>query len=58
MKILDGNTRALSGVTVTLLEHLGLLKNQELEKLSIFKNKIIKNHNGFDVGRIEVVIEG
>ena len=58
LKILDGNTRALSGVTVTLLEHLGLLKNQELEKLSIFKNKIIKNHNGFDVGRIEVVIEG
>ena len=58
LKILDGNTRALSGVTVTLLEHLGLLRNQELEKLSIFKNKIIKNHNGFDVGRIEVVIEG
>ena len=58
LKILDGNTRALSGVTVTLLEHLGLLKGQELEKLSIFKNKIIKNHNGFDVGRIEVVIEG
>ena len=26
LKILDGNTRALSGVTVTLLEHLGLLK--------------------------------
>ena len=45
-------------MTVTLLEHLGLLKDQELEKLSIFKNKIIKNHNGFDVGRIEVVIEG
>ena len=31
LKILDGNTRALSGVTVKLLDHLGLLKNQELE---------------------------
>ena len=31
LKILDGNTRALSGVTVTLLEHLGLLKDQELK---------------------------
>ena len=57
IKILDGNTRALSGATVTLLEYLGLLSDQELNKLSIFKNEIIKNHNGFDVGRIEVVIE-
>ena len=34
------------------------IKHGLINYCQICKSKRIKNHNGFDVGRIEVVIEG
>ena len=35
------------------LEHLQLLTDQEREKLSQYRTKILKNHNNIEIGRIE-----
>ncbi|MFL2997673.1 MAG: asparaginase [Candidatus Neomarinimicrobiota bacterium] len=57
IKILDGNTRAMPAATINLLKHLNLLKSSELTKLDQFKFKTLKNHNGYNVGKIETIIE-
>ncbi len=57
IKILDGNSRALPLATIKLLNHLNLLKDLELKNLNNFSSKILKNHNGIEVGKIEVIIE-
>ena len=57
IKILDGNTRALPLVTIKLLNHLNLLDDLELKNLNCFGSKILKNYNGIEVGKIEVIIE-
>ena len=57
LKILDGNFRALPLATMKLLEHLELLTDAELQKLYKFRTKILKNHNQFEIGWIEAVVE-
>ena len=57
LKILDGNNRALPLATISLLKYLKLLDKLELKKLDKFETKILKNHNGFKTGKIEVIIE-
>jgi len=57
IKVLDGNFRALPIATMKLLEHMEFLNNQELNKLDKFRNKILTNHNGIEIGRIEAYID-
>ena len=57
IKVLDGNFRALPIATMKLLEHLELLMEGELRKLDKFRVRILRNHNQFEIGRIEAIIE-
>tara|TARA_B100000073_G_scaffold262778_1_gene222535 strand:+ start:959 stop:1939 length:981 start_codon:yes stop_codon:yes gene_type:complete len=57
IKILDGNFRALQVATMKLLEHLNLLKEDELKELNQYKLEKLKNHNGLETGRIEAYID-
>ena len=57
IKVLDGNFRALQVVTMKLLEHLSLLKENELKELNRFRLQKLKNHNGLETGRIEAYID-
>lgn len=57
IKVLDGNFRALPIATMKFLEHLELLTDQEREKLSQYRTKILKNHNNIEIGRIEAYID-
>ena len=42
---------------LTLLEKLELLSKDELNSLSKFRTKIMKNHQGIHIGEIKVIIE-
>ena len=57
IKILDGNFRALPIATMTLLEHLELLDENQMNNLKHFKQIKIKNHNDLETGRIEAYME-
>ena len=57
IKVLDGNFRALPIATMKLLENLELLMDGELRKLDKFRVRILRNHNQFEIGRIEAIIE-
>ena len=57
IKVLDGNFRALPIATMKLLECLELLMDGELRKLDKFRVRILRNHNQFEIGRIEAIIE-
>ena len=56
IKILDGNQRSLSLVTMTILSELNLLSAGELKKLEKYNQSVIKNHRSLNVGSIEVDI--
>ena len=57
IKVLDGNFRALPIVTMKLLDHLEILEEKEHKQLRHYTTKILKNHNNFDVGKIEAYID-
>ncbi|MFL2983241.1 MAG: asparaginase [Candidatus Neomarinimicrobiota bacterium] len=57
MKILDGSFRAMPIAVMKLMEHLELLSDNELNLLNKFRTKIIKNHNGIQIGKIEVYVD-
>ncbi len=57
IKILDGNLRAMPIAVMTLVEHLELLRQDELKRLNKYRTKILTNHNGIEVGRIEAYVD-
>ncbi|MBT6472213.1 MAG: hypothetical protein HOK52_13275 [Candidatus Marinimicrobia bacterium] len=57
LKVLDGNARVMPIAVLTLLEKLELLSKDELNSLSKFRTKIMKNHQGIHIGEIKVIIE-
>ena len=57
IKILDGSFRAMPLVAMKLLEHLGLLSEDEKNKLHKFRTKKLTNHNGIQIGHIEAHVD-
>ncbi len=55
IKIADGSTRALDCILVNALDTLGLLKDEELQKLEDFLHYSITNSQNKKVGHLEVV---
>jgi L-asparaginase II len=55
LRIADGNPRALAVATVAALEQLGLLADAARSPLARYKQPVIRNHRGLEVGRVEPV---
>jgi L-asparaginase II len=55
LRIADGNPRALAVATVAALEQLGLLADATRSPLARYKQPVIRNHRGLEVGRVEPV---
>lgn len=55
VKIADGNFRALYPVVTSLLKTLGVLNEQQLEKLSYYVQTPLKNHRKKEIGYIRGV---
>jgi len=53
VKVADGNTRALGAITLEALRQLGVLKDEEVEKLAAHFRPVIKNHKKEIVGEIK-----
>jgi L-asparaginase II len=58
LKIDDGQGRGLHLVVLALLEQLGLVDARELERLAAWRETVIRNHAGLEVGRVEPVLHG
>ncbi|MCL4707689.1 asparaginase [bacterium] len=56
IKIADGNSRALAAIVVALLEKLQVLTDDELNRLSHFRQEVLQNHRGHVCGMIEAAI--
>ena len=57
LKCEDGQARGLAPATLALLECLGELKREELERLSASRRPVITNHTGLEVGSLEAVVK-
>jgi L-asparaginase II len=57
VKVLDGNMRALGSSSLSFLDKLELLTDQELNELKQYREPIIKNHRGIPVGKISTDID-
>ena len=55
-KIMDGNQRANETAIMTILNHIGLLKNEEKNQLIDYEKKKIFNHKNIHIGLIEGVL--
>ena len=56
IKIDDGGLRGLHALVLALLERLGLASGDELATLERWRDPVLKNHAGHEVGRIEAVL--
>jgi L-asparaginase II len=56
LKCLDGSSRALAPATIGLLAHLGELSEAERERLAESQHRVLRNHAGREVGRLEAVV--
>ena len=57
LKATDGAARAVGPAAVALLDRLGLLGDDECERLQSAREPIFQNHAGRDVGRLTAVVE-
>jgi L-asparaginase II len=57
LKCEDGQARSIAPATLALLEQLGELKDDELERLATSRHPVITNHAGLEVGRLEAVVK-
>tara|TARA_B100000378_G_scaffold90079_1_gene71210 strand:+ start:799 stop:1779 length:981 start_codon:yes stop_codon:yes gene_type:complete len=57
VKVLDGNMRALGSSSLSFLDKLELLTNQERNELKQYREPILKNHRGISVGKISTDID-
>jgi L-asparaginase II len=56
VKIADGNFRALYPVVTSLLRTLGVLNEQQLQKLAYYVQTPLKNHRKKEIGFIRSVL--
>ena len=56
LKIEDGNERALASVVLSVLEQLGLLTEEEKEKMASYKKQKLANKRGEIIGEIRAVV--
>ncbi|MDD2432453.1 MAG: asparaginase [Clostridia bacterium] len=56
LKIEDGNERALAPVVLSVLEQLGLLTEEEKEKMASYKKQKLANKRGEIIGEIRAVV--
>ena len=54
LKVLDGNQRCSPIAIMAVLEEMGLLTDDELEKLRPYKKIVLKNHRTIETGSITV----
>ena len=54
LKVLDGNQRCSPIAVLAVLEEMGLLTDDELEKLRPYKKIVLKNHRTIETGSIKV----
>ncbi|HYM80931.1 MAG TPA: asparaginase [Candidatus Limnocylindria bacterium] len=57
VKCEDGQARGLSAATVALLEHLGELSPEELDRLSASRRPVLHNDAGTEVGALEASVQ-
>ncbi|NUO79330.1 asparaginase [candidate division KSB1 bacterium] len=57
VKIVDGSARAVPAIVIAVLEKLELLSPSEIEQLSSYRNVVLRNHRGLEVGKIQTAIE-
>jgi L-asparaginase II len=56
LKIDDGKERGMHRVLLGLLERLGMLESRELEELEPWRDPVLRNRAGLEVGREELVL--
>lgn len=56
IKVVDGSARAVPAITIAVLEKLQLLSPSELAALSEYRNIVLRNHRGLEVGEIKIAI--
>ena len=54
-KVADGSSRPIPPVVIGVLSELDLLSADELEKLEVWRRKVLKNHVGTVTGDIQFV---
>jgi L-asparaginase II len=54
LKVLDGNQRCNPIATMAVLAEMGLLTRDQSEKLSSYKNTVLRNHRKIETGKIAV----
>ena len=58
VKIDDGQLRGMHALVLALLERFGFLRPDELESLASWRDPVLRNWAGLEVGRIETVAGG
>ncbi len=56
VKVVDGAARAVPAIVIAVLEKLQLLSPNEVEALSDYRNVVLRNHRGVEVGKIETQV--
>lgn len=56
IKIVDGSNRAIPAVVIALLEKLEVLTEDELNRLSHFRQEVVRNHRGHACGMIDAAL--
>jgi L-asparaginase II len=57
LKCEDGQARGIAPATVALLEQLGELQDDELQRLAGTRRPVITNHAGLEAGRLEATVQ-
>ena len=57
IKLLDGNQRAIEIATMATLNHLNVLKKEEIKKLIQYETIPLYNHRKIHIGDIKAVIK-
>ena len=59
LKVIDGNARGLHPATVSILDQLGLLDDEQRAQLESWREPVIRNYRGVETGRVipEVTLE-
>ncbi len=56
VKVVDGSARAVPAIVIAVLEKMELLSQSEVEQLADYRNVVLRNHRGLEVGKIKAVV--